>query len=476
MRHDRRPAWLIDIKWLSAIVLVASVAVASLAAAAARVTDPARGEGLARTVLTLTLGPAVDEVEVTATARGYEPGRPLAVLPGIDVFVDPTELDAFTVDDAVSRVAGVLAERVLSDGAPATWQRVEDPAWRAQLQALDRTTLRPLANAALQRSLLGVGLDNGTRAANWPAQAAQNPGQPVQPLVGIFVRVMPSELTGRSHRQVGERVVDALAQVLADEGAAAAQALVTNANVGEALRAALDGPVRRDLHAAIATSVAGREAEIAARLAEARSVVVGTVERDDPWAGVLPESEAAGLSPEAQRERVQTLLARRAVAAGSDGVLELVSDGPIAARLSAAAPAVDAVSRASHRRFLTLAWIAGAVAALAAFALVATTYGAGRVLWPGLCLLAAAGPGLALAWWWRQVPNDGVWPAGPVADGAALSLWRTLRLIVGSLAPVVADGVYWVYLLVAGTGSALVVIAAAAWLGAQVRPRRRSAI
>jgi hypothetical protein len=476
MRNDRRPAWLVDLKWMSAIVLVACVAVATLAAGAARVTAPVRSEPLAREVLTLVLGPAGTDVEVAVGARGYQVGQPLALLSGLDVFVDPTELDGFTVDDGVSRIAGVMTDRVLTVGGPATWATIDDEALRAQLEALERTTLRPLANAALQRSLLGVGLDNGTRAANWPAQAAQNPGQDVQPLVGIFVRTPPAAITGRTHRQIGELVVDGLALILADEGAAAAQSVVTNPNVNEALREAIDGPVRRDLHAALETSFSARRSEIGARLADARAVAAGTQRSDDPWAGVLEEADAIGLSAEARLDRVQGVLARRALTSGSAGVLELVQDPAIAQRVSAAAPVVDGVARGAHTRYLTWAWGAGILAVVAAALLVVAAQGTGRVLWPGVCLLVAAGPGLALAALWRTLPGGVAWPAGPVADGAVSSLWRTLQLMAGSLAPVAAESVYWVYLLVAGSGAALVVIALTAWLAGQLRPRRRTII
>ncbi|MBA2666613.1 MAG: hypothetical protein H0U69_06235 [Trueperaceae bacterium] len=476
MRNERRPAWLVDLKWMSALVLVACAAVATLAAGAARVTQPASGEPLARQVLMLVLGPSGDDVEVTVGARGYQAGRPLAILPGVDAFVDPSELDAFAVDEAVSRVAGVLTERVLVDGTLATWALVEDDALRGQLEALDTTTLRPLANAALQRALLGVGLDNGTRAANWPAQAAQNPGQDVQPLVGIVVLVPPSEITGRTHRQVGERVIDGLATVLMDEGAARAQAVVTNSDVAEAFEAAIDGSVRGALHAAFETSIATRRGEITLRLAEARAVASGARRSDDPWAGVLDEAEALGLSGEERRDRVQIVLARRALSSGSAGVLELVQDAAVAQRVSAAAAVVDGIGRSAHGRYLAWAWAGGLAALVFIAVLVLVTQGPGRALWPGVCLLAAAGPGLVLALVWRDGMGGGAWPAGNVAEGAIASLWGTLRLLSGSLAPVAAERIYWVYLLVAGTGAALVLVGVAAWIGSYLRPRRRTLI
>jgi hypothetical protein len=476
MRSDRRPAWLVDLKWIAAICLVVSVAVATSAAAAARVTAPGRSEALARELVALILGPSDDDVAVAVAAGGSRAGEAVALLPGADVFVDPSEVDGFTVEEAVSRAAGVLTDGVLTAGAPATWASIEDHAWRAQLESLERTSLRPLANAALQRALLGVGLDDGTRAANWPAQAAQNPGQPVQPIAAIAVLVPPGELAGQSHRQIGERVVDGIAEVLTDAGAAAALSLVDSPPVAEALRSAIDGPVRHDLHAAIEASVAVRADQIAAVLDGARAGGADDPSRQDAWAEVLGGTELAGLDAAERRERVEAVLTRRALASGSAGLLELLEGTASAERLAVTAPVVDGVGRDAHRRYLLWAWAAGAASLALAALLVALTNGPGRAFWPGLCLLLAAGPGLALATRWRTLATAGELSAGAPGETLAAELERALTTLAARLAPVAAESVYWVYLVVAGSGAALLVMAAAASLAGRAQPRRRSLV
>jgi hypothetical protein len=366
----------------------------------------------------------------------------------------------------------VLADSFVVNGGSATWAQIDDDVFRAYAEELETTTLRPLVNATLQRALLPVGLDNGTRAANWQAQTAQNPGANVQPLVGIAVRVPPADLTGRSARQIGERVIDELALVLVQEGSAATQALVTNVSVADALRNALDGPVRAAVHAALQTSVALRSVEIDARLADARAVSAGADERSDPWAGLLVGSDTF-LDGEARRERVQGVLARRAVASGSVGVLELIEDAAVAQRLAASAPVVDAVSRSAHARYRTFAWGSGVVALVSALVLALVTVGPGRLVWPGAALLLVAVPGFLLALRWRDVSASGAWPAGPLADGAVVSFWRTLTLLTGSLAPVAADAIASVYAVVVALGGILVTLGLVAFLVLAVRPRRR---
>lgn len=473
VRVERRPAWQIDLKWWSAILLVITVAVGALAHGAARLTAPERSEPLVREIMRLVIGPSGGPIELAASARGYVPGEPLAVLPGLDVYVDPSEVPAFSPDDAVSRAAGVLSQRFLFGGAAAALSGVTDPTLRGVLERVGSEVVQPLVNAGLQRALLPVGLDDGSRAANWPAQAAQNPGQEVQPLVGIFVTAPPTELTGRTPRQIGERVIDGLAEVVYEDGAAAALELVTNPNVSAALQGAVDGPVWADLHAAFESVLSAYHGEIVARLEDARAVHQGDAAPDDPWAGVVDEAEVAALSPADAEERALQVLALRTVASGASGVLELLQDPGARDRVASAAPLLDAVSRSASARYRTWSILAGVLALLAAAVLVATASGTGRVWWPGLALVIAAAPGWALARVWRGVEPVGAYPAGPAVDGAMASVWRTGRLIASSLAPAAAETVGTIYLAVLGVGASLLLIAVAAWLARWLRPRRR---
>ncbi len=472
--NDRRPAWQHDVRWLATLLLVVVVAAAAAASSLARLTAVVRIEPLSQQVLTLAVGPIGDEVRLAPTSAGYQAGSALALLPGVPVVADPTEIPNFGVDDAVSRLAGVWAERYVSDGGPATWAAIDDDAWRAVLERVDVAVLRPLLVNALRPPLFAVGIGDGTRIANWPQQAAQNPGQPVQPLVGVFVRVPPLALQGRNAREIGDLVVTELAQIVANEGADAARALVTNPNVSAALDAALAGPARETVHAALQAVVASREAEIASRLADARDVMAGNTPSSDPWAGLVDSSDLRRLDTAERRERVLHELAQRAVLGGSAAVLAALPESGVRERMVRASPVLDVLDRGTHRRALTWAWALGIAAALLTIVVVLTASGFGRATWPGLAWLVGALPGLAAAWYWRDLPASEVWPASPAVEGAWANLADTVQLTLGHIGPAAAETVLWAHLVPAGVGASFVLIGLAGWLGAQLRPSRRS--
>lgn len=471
--NERRSTWQHDVRWLAALLLVVVVAAAAAASSLTRLTAAAQIEPLARAVLTLAVGPTDEVVRLAPSGAGYQAGDALEVLPGVPAQLDPSEILTFDVEAAVSRVAGVLTARYLSVGGAGTWSDVEDGAWRQVLERVDLAVLRPLLVSALQGPLFEVGLGDGSRVANWPQQAAQNPGQSVQPLVGVFVTVPPLALQGRSAREVGELVVAELAEIVASEGADAARALVTNPNVTAALERALSGPVRDALHAALEAVVASRQTEIAARLADARDVLAGSTPTRDPWAGLVDSGDLGRLDTAARRERVLHELAQRAILGGSAAVLAALPESGVRERMIRAAPVLDLLDRGTHRRARTWAWTLGVVAVLLTVIVVLTAEGFGRVSWPGLAWLLGAAPGLVAAWFWRDLAPVDVWPGSPALEGVWANLVDTLRLALGQLASAAAETVLWAHLVPAGVGAAFVLIGVTGWLGAQLRPTRR---
>ena len=471
--NERRPTWQHDVRWLAALLLVVVVAAAAAASSLTRLTAAVQIEPLAREVLTLAVGPTDAMVRLAPSGAGYQAGGPLEVLPGVPAQLDPSEIPEFDVETAVSRVAGVLTERYLSVGGAGTWSEIEDDAWRQVLERIDLAVLRPLLVSALQGPLFDVGIGDGSRVANWPQQAAQNPGASVQPLVGVFVTVPPLALQGRSPREIGELVVAELAEVVATDGADAARALVTNPNVTAALEAALVGPVRGALHAALQAVVASRQAEIDARLADARDVLAGTTPARDPWAGLVDSGDLGRLDTAERRERVLQELAQRAVLGGSDAVLAALPESGVRERVIRAAPVIDLLDRGTHRQARTWAWTLGVVALLLTVIVVLTADGFGRVTWPGLAWVLGAAPGLAAAWYWRDLMPVEAWPGSPALEGVWANLVDTLRFVLGQLASTAAETVLWAHLVPAGVGAAFVLIGAAGWLGAQLRPSRR---
>jgi hypothetical protein len=472
--NERRPAWQHDVRWLAALLLIVVVALAAAASSVTRLTAAVRVEPIAFELLTLAVGPADEVVRIAPTAAGYQAGTPLALLPGAPVLADATEIPTFDVDAAVARIAGVLAERYVASGGAATWQTIDDAEWRGVLEGLDAAVLRPLLVLALRGPLFAVGLADGSRAANWPLQAQQNPGQQVQPLVGVFVTVPPLALQGRSALEVGELVVAELAEVVANDGADAARALITNPNVAAALETALSGPVRDALHGALAAVVRSRSGEIEARLADARAVLAGSTPTSDPWAGLVDPTDLGRLDSAERRERVVRELAQRAVLGGSAAVLAALPESGVRERVSRSAAVIDLLDRGVHRQARTWAWTLGAVALLLTVIVVLTADGFGRATWPGFAWLLGAGPGLWAAWVWSDMTAVAAWPASPALEGAFVALVDTVRLVLAQLAQSMGDTVLWAHLVPAGVGAAFVVIGATGWLAAQLRPSRRS--
>lgn len=471
--NERRPTWQHDVRWIAALALVVAVAFTAAASSLARVTAPAQAPGVARALLSLAIGPSDELVRAAPSASGYRPGEPLTALPGVPVEIAPDEITALDVDDVVEHVAVALGDRVLSEGATATWAAQGDEAWRTVLERAEGSLVRPLVVTSLRDALFDVGVGDGRRAANWPQQAQQNPGAEVQPLVGVFVTFPPLALQGRSAPEIGTLVVERLADALLTEGADAVRDRLGNAEVAGAFEATLAGPLRATVVDALAALTSARRAEIESRLADARAVIAGNVPSVDPWAGLVDPADLGRLEGAERRERVLDELAQRAALGGSEAVLAALPASGVRVRVERAAPVIDAVDRDAHRRATTLAWVGAGVALVLTLLVVVTADGFGRVTWPGVAWLLGAGPGLALAWGARELAPLEAWPSGPALEGAFVTIRDTLRVALHQLAPAVVETVTWAHLVPAGVGAAFVLIGLSGALAAQLRPSRR---
>src|SRR5690606_26814161 len=229
---------------------------------------------------------------------GYVPGQPLMLLPGLQVYADPSEVPTFTAADAVSRSAGVLADRLVRGGGGALLEALGDGALRRQFELALEGPVAELVTGALAAEMLPAGLDDGSRLADWRAQAAADPGQPVQPLVGVFVRLPVAQVQSMSDRELGAAVVAELAGAVMEGGLPAAQALVSNANLSGRLERGVDTVARARLHELLSAMLLAQQGEMEARLAEAQAAMAGAGADDDGLAGLLPAAEVAGLAPE----------------------------------------------------------------------------------------------------------------------------------------------------------------------------------
>jgi len=471
--NDRRPGWQHDVRWLAALLLVGVVMVMAAASSLARLTAPSTAPTLARAVLTLVVGPSDEAVRAAPTITGYQPGSPLALLPGLPVVIDADEIAAMAAATAVERIAAGLTDRLLEGGADAAWQSVEDPIWREVLEQVGHAVVRPLVVTLLSDALGEVGVFDGTRAANWPQQAQQNPGAEVQPLVGVFVTFPPLALQGRSPREIGALIAAELARLMLAEGAAAARERLGNAEVAAAFERALAGSLRDALTAALSAVVATRAADIDVRLADARAVIAGSTPTSDPWAGLVDPSDLGRLDDAARRERVLDQLAERAALGGSAAVLAALPESGVRARVVRASAVLDSVGRDAHRQARAWSWLLAAAALVLSVIVALSADGFGRVTWPGLAWLLGAGPGLALAWSLRELAPVEAWPASPALEGAVAVLLDTAWLALAQLAHAAAETVVWAHLVPAGIGAAFVLIGVSGALAAQLRPSRR---
>lgn len=472
MRNPGRSAWQVDVTWAAALLAWAAIAIATAAGMAARATAPDLGPPLHAALLDAAFVESAGALALVAEEPVVQLTDPFEPILGSGVAVALPELPALTGDAARARVAEALATARLEGSG---WlDGVTDPVLAAELRALDDAVLRPLAEAELRRALYPLGVDDGSRAADWATQAQQNPGQPVQPIVGIFVRLPVNQVQGAGPAVVGERVVAGLTDLLLDGGRPAAEAAVANAQLSQALAAALDGPVPDAWQVALDAALRDRDAALDERLTALRAVAADAEPTPDPRGALPVPADLAGLPPEEARAATLEALAERSYEAGPSALGAALADPLARARVDRADWTFEATDAAAHGRYRLWSGVFGVVGVLllAIAALAATGYA--RAWVPGLAIAAAGAPLWAFA---RAVLPTTTAPAavpaevatiGAPAGVAAWGGWLSERL-----GAVVGEAVAFVPLAVAGAGAALVVgtvlIALIGWL----RPRRR---
>ncbi|MFA5550854.1 MAG: hypothetical protein WDA03_04480 [Trueperaceae bacterium] len=475
-RVERQPAWQRDVAWASAVLLALAALAGVLWFSLAQLSDRETGQATQREILRLTLRPGGNGglVEVR-TGAGFVPGQQLMLLPGMQVFADPTEIPTFTVSDAVSRSAGVLADRLVVGGQDALLGMLSNESLRRQFQLALSGPVPALVTAAIDGAMQGGGLDDGTRAADWPTQAATNPGQPVQPLVGVFVTFPVNQVQNMSPRQVGVAIMQELTENVLQGGLQQALALITNDNLRARLTSGVDTTARALLHELFSALLTASEAEMEARLVEAKAVVAGVEEDSDALVGLLPAAELAGLAPEQAEERVLSALAERAWSGGGALAAAQLTRPEHVERVTEASPILDLFSARAHGRFLTWSWLAGLAALLFTVLLVGFSRGMLRLVNPGLALVIGAGLG-ALAFYRldTKLPDMTALPVGAAAQGVFVALGDLFAHAVRSLPAEVVQLPLRNYVIVGGFGAALVLLALVLWLLNGVRPRRRS--
>lgn len=480
----KTPGWQRDAIWTAGTILVVAALLLAAALAWSRASDATSGTEALETGLRLTLLPGeagrnggADTATTLAVRTESEivPGEPFEALPGSGVVIDPTELSGFDVQAALDRIAGVWSLLLLDEGREALLRRIDDAGLRSQLTRTIDGPGTDLVDAELADEMMPSGLDNGSRMANWPLQAQREPGEPVQPIVGVFVFFDADELRPLSERQIGARVVRRLAEIAVTEGAEVGRVAITNDNLAVRYEQGLSG-AREALHELMVAMLAGGSEEIETRLDEARAVQAGETAEVPGLSGLAASAELAGLPVDAANERIVEELARRTWQSGTTVLDELLAGDPRSERLAAARPVLAPFTRVGHDRARRLAWSSGAVALIAAALLAVLARGAGRLARPGIALLLAAAPGAAVAWGATRAADAGEpppLPSGARIEGVFAELAGLLRHLVASLPPGMAEDALRVHLVLGGVGAVALVVAALVSLGGAVRPRRR---
>lgn len=474
-RTERQPAWQRDVTWASAVLLALTLLVGTLLFSLSRLSSPSRGPEVVNDVLRLTLRPGGEgSVVDVRTSAGYRPGEALMLLPGLEVYADPSEVATFTADAAVSRSAGVLTDRLVTGGREALLATATGAPLRRQIELALAGPVPQLVSAAIGAEMLPAGLDDGSRLADWPAQAAAKPGEPVQPLVGVFVTFPVNQVQGMTNREIGAAVVEALAARVLNAGLGDALALVTNDNLRARLQRGADTVARAQLHELFSALLTGQRAEMEARLVEAQAVASATDAEPDGLSGLLPASQLAGLTAEQADERVLEALAERAYQGGGELAAAQLTRTEQVERVRGVAPLIDTFAAQAHGRYLTWTWLVGILALMLTVLLAGFSKGLLRLVNVGVAVAIGAGLGaLLFQRLGAALPDTAALPLGASAQGLFGALGGMLAYAAAQLPADLLALPLRNYLIVAGFGAALVVLALLLALLRGVRPRRR---
>lgn len=475
-RTSRQPAWHRDVVWASAMLLAFTTLAWLCLFSLAQLSSPKSGESMQRELLRLALKPPGAEGAIQVrTASGYVPGEPFVLYPGLNLTATPGELPTLSSREALERAGAEMTATLLAEGSGALLGLVTDGALADQLELSLAGPARELLGAALSTAMVGGGLDDGTRLANWPAQAAANPGQDVQPLVGVFVTLPPSELQGLTNREIGAAVITELVQDVMEGGLEAATAKVTNENVLARLRRGVDDVGRSALEGLFVVLLSGKEQQVSERLEEAKAASAGvTPTAQSGLTGILSEAELTGLSEEQAEQHALEALARVTYSSGAQLGAAQLSDAEQARRLLLSERPLDLFGSETHGLSVTLSWVTGAFAILLLALLVGFSRGLTRLSNPGITLLAGAGTGaLILLLINRALPADPGAPGGLASEGAFGALFSLLAYMLGALPAELLTLPLRNHLVLGGVGAALLLVALLALLFRSVRPRRR---
>lgn len=430
-----RPAWRTDAKWISGILLVLALAALTPIFGLSRLSARENALPIIEDVLASRLLPG-DGEDAQELRVGIEtsPSGAIESIPGSNLVIEPDELADLTAAEAAARAASELARRVVASGAEAAFDGMEEGILGRSLRQITAAAGSEIVRATLLLEMLPEGLGDGRRLANWRLQAERNPGEPVQPIVGVFVRLPVSEVEQLSARGIGERVVTELADTLLAGGLPAARELVSNQNLLRSLEEAA-GPVTERLETLFAALLISHESLLDERLQRAREALQARAGSFEEGLALVDREELAGLSVD---EANRVVLERLAVVAHRGGARAAASElrnAELSEEALAAAPFIDALAAHARDSYLRLTWLLAGLSAVLLLALIVASRGWGRLANPGLAMLLAGATGALLLTRLEQIPVAvSLASAGPAEFPAQDPLSRLLLLVVNGSA------------------------------------------
>lgn len=439
-RTQTQATWQRNLVWSCAVLLGIATVCATVLWPISRLSSEQYGPQIIRAGVAAAL-PSVNAVSIDA--GGYEPGSALALLPGFDVYIDTTEIPTFTPEQAISRGAGVLTESLFTGGTPAVQQLAEHAAFAPQLPNLFAGALPSLLASEFQTTLFAAGLADNSRITDWRSQQAAQPGQDVQPLVGVFVQLNPADIDGLSVREIGMLVVRGLVDTLISDGQDATLALLSNSAHQAAFEQAVPAAKQRT-HDLFTVLLYGFQDAIHERLENARGIQSGAA--NAPVGGLVSEQELAALDPSERQQFVAKRLADLVYDSGVSEAARSLSESSERAELRAAEPVLKWFDRAAHEKYVRWQYITWGFMALLVVLIVANSRGLWRQTLPGRVVLVSTVPIVLLSRTVLNLPGTRSWHvllAGVLREtilyaiyvGAGLIVLQLLVVIIGGLRP-----------------------------------------
>ena len=476
--RNRNPGWRADVKWLAGIVLAIAATAAAALFCLALLSRPASGSqvlaGILRPVL---LGEDGSRIAARSESE-FTPGGPLQLLPGLEISLDPTELADFDAEQAQNRIAGVMTSLLREGGRDGVLALASDSQLLRQLSGALDGPVKQLVSAQLGAALLGAGLADGSRMADWRTQAANNPGAPVQPLVGVFVRAPASVVEDLSAAGIGQLAIDGLAEEFLVGGEAAARDLLANPNLLALYDGAVAGPLASGLHGLFRALLLGFATEIGERIEAAQQQLTASSEDQGIGAGLgqglLSQGELAGLSVAEANELLLGRLAERVHEGGPQVLDSLLADQGQQAAARQAAPLLQRFTAEAAAGYMRLAWLAAFVSLLFALLLVGVSGGRGRLANPGIALLVAGLPGLLLTDWLGRQASGLAARAGLFSgQGFIADTWEGIRSLILAVPAELLTAARLPWLCVAAAGAFMLLLVLIVWLAPFAGTRRR---